>query len=123
MGDLSKNFDSSEFECRCGKCGENSPDPELVTHLQRLRDVLGLPIILTSGIRCLEYNKEVDGSENSEHLPYNGTAADVKTDSEYHRFILVKRAIEIGFTRIRLGKDFTHLGIRQGPKIGLYKNK
>ena len=37
MAKLSKNFDSSEFACKCG-CGYDTPDPELIRMLQAARD-------------------------------------------------------------------------------------
>lgn len=35
---------------------------------QELRERIGQPIIITSGVRSLILNKEVEGSENSQHL-------------------------------------------------------
>ena len=45
--------------------------------LEIIRRAAGLPIIVTSGFRCLELNKnkEVGGSETSQHL--DGQAADI----------------------------------------------
>ena len=42
--------------------------------LQPIRDILGKPIIITSGYRCQEVNKLVKGSSNSQHT--KGQAAD-----------------------------------------------
>lgn len=75
---LSEHFDSSEFACKCG-CGglHNGADinPKLVQVLERMRNILGVPLVLSCGYRCPKHNKEVGGVWNSQHL--RGTAADV----------------------------------------------
>jgi uncharacterized protein YcbK (DUF882 family) len=43
--------------------------------LQQLRDQVKVPIIITSGYRCTEYNKKIKGARNSYHL--SGDAADI----------------------------------------------
>ena len=55
MGDLSKNFSRSEFECSCG-CGFDDVSVELVELLQEIRDEIEEPIAITSACRCKEHN-------------------------------------------------------------------
>ena len=77
MGDLSKNFNRSEFACK-GKncCGHSAAvHPDLVDALQALRDHIGKPLSITSGFRCNRHNKAVGGAEQSFHTL--GMAADV----------------------------------------------
>ena len=76
---LSKNFTRDEFECQCGKCTAQMIDTELVDKLQRIREVLGVPLKITSGYRCIVHNasKNVGGSPNSKHR--YGMAADWRT--------------------------------------------
>lgn len=73
MGDISKNFDRSEFECPCG-CGFDTVDTELIEFCQSIRTQFGR-VTITSGCRCPEYNAEIGGSKNSQHL--YGRAADI----------------------------------------------
>lgn len=47
---LTKNFAKWEFACK--HCGLSNPDPSLVQALQKYRDILGVPIKITSGGRC-----------------------------------------------------------------------
>ena len=80
---LSKNFTSQEFECPCGKCKAKRQiiveiSPILVDKLQLLRDRVGEPIYITSGVRCAGYNKKIGGYSKSPHL--DGLAADIKVD-------------------------------------------
>ena len=74
---LSRNFTSEEFECKCG-CGQANMSDVLIESLQLLRDLIALPITVTSGYRCIEHNKKVGGSKGSQHL--TGRAADIKVD-------------------------------------------
>ena len=73
---LTKNFNSSEFECSCSRCKEVKIDMDHVRKLQKLRDDLGAAIHITSGYRCPEHNEEIGGAENSQHK--YGTATDIK---------------------------------------------
>lgn len=73
MGDISKNFNRSEFECKCLDCGLDTVDAELLAALQDIRDKFG-PLRITSGHRCEDHNKAIGGNANSYHL--HGRAAD-----------------------------------------------
>ena len=77
MGDLSRNFDRSEFACRGDNCcGHSAPiDPDLIAALQLLRDRIARPLTITSGFRCNRHNAAVGGADNSLHTL--GMAADV----------------------------------------------
>ena len=75
VGDLQKNFSAFEFECQCG-CGESHVSNALLDSLQDLRDLVGVPIAVTSGRRCKAHNKAVGGAKDSQHL--FGKAADIK---------------------------------------------
>lgn len=78
MGDLTRNFSRREFRCRCGRknCDAAPLDMRLVYALQQLRDLIGVPIIINSALRCREHNRKVGGARNSRHLL--GTAADIR---------------------------------------------
>jgi uncharacterized protein YcbK (DUF882 family) len=67
MGDLSRNFRTSEF--RCHHCGvELRPTDALVQVLQRARNHVGRPLIIVSGFRCPAGNAKVGGIRKSRHL-------------------------------------------------------
>jgi len=77
MGDLTLNFDRSEFACKCG-CGLDGIDMDTVRALQQIRSTIDKPIIINSGCRCEQHNITVIGSPNSRHLLKNRcTAADI----------------------------------------------
>ena len=55
MGDLSENFSKLEIMCPCS-CGADKISPVLIEKLQKVRNIIGRPIIITSGVRCEFYN-------------------------------------------------------------------
>ena len=76
---MTKNFNISEFECKCG-C-EMPPEVysniiKLANQLQILRDIVSKPIKINSAYRCEKHNKKVGGVKNSQHLL--GKAADIQ---------------------------------------------
>ena len=109
MGDLSDNFSRSEFVCKCG-CGANHISTVLVERLQRLRNFLRKPIVITSGVRCPTYNASVGGKPDSAHL--SGEAADIACLSGHTRWQM-KRIIYFWelFNRVGTGETFLHVDV------------
>ena len=115
MGDLTKNFSRHEFACHCGCCCADVV-PELVEHLQSLRDLIGQPVIVVSGCRCPTHNAAVDGARNSQHMA--GRAADVRvkgmSPAELKR--LAETILNFRYGGIGLYDTFVHLDVRpNGP--------
>ena len=98
----SKYFKKSEIECHCG-CGQCIMDGRLIEKADLLRELCGFPIIVSSWNRCKKHNKDIGGSENSSHL--RGEAIDVCCEDSKKRFILIDKALQVGFRRIGLYKD------------------
>lgn len=93
MGDLTENFDRTEFACNCG-CGLNSIHLGLVHRLQVVRDIVKEPILVNSGCRCLKRNASVGSDIGSYHLSKNGCAA---ADFEFENdpgYAMLKRVAE-----------------------------
>ena len=78
---LSKNFTLAELVVTSQRM-DNTPSPDVVANLERLaktilqpaRELLGRPMIVTSGYRSPEVNRAVGGSTHSQHMM--GQAAD-----------------------------------------------
>jgi uncharacterized protein YcbK (DUF882 family) len=79
-----KYFKRNEFECGCGKkyCNgyPSEMDKTVIDVLQRAREYFKMPILITSGLRCVQYNKIVGGIPNSKHI--YGKAADCSLNSD-----------------------------------------
>jgi uncharacterized protein YcbK (DUF882 family) len=72
---LSAHFNSSEFECSCTKCVDQFIEQDLIDKLEKVRELYGKPIVITSGYRCPDHNKAVGGKNNSTHM--SGMAVDI----------------------------------------------
>ena len=118
MGDLSKNFSRLEIMCPCS-CGANRISPLLIEKLQKVRNIIGRSIIITSGVRCEFYNASIKASMNSSHIPDEhgiGNAVDIACTNSKDRYELVEVAQKF-FKRIGIsgeGKgNCVHLDVDQ----------
>ena len=72
-------FTRAEFKCKCGgKFCDGYPaeiDMNMVKIADQIRDKIGKPITINSGLRCKTHNSNVGGVSNSQHLL--GKAADL----------------------------------------------
>lgn len=112
------NFIEDEFRCKgVGCCGGRADmDPDFMTHLQRVRDAYGHPMVVNSGYRCPEH----DRAERGAGVHPTGRAADIAVSGEkvYH---LLKIALAMGMRGIgqRQHGDyegrFMHLDDLDGP--------
>lgn len=111
MGDLTENFSTSEFACRCG-CGFTVPHYALVEALQELRDLIALPIHIASGCRCEGHNRVVGGAKNSQHI--QGKAADITCRWMAPRELRKYALMILGFKEggIGLYPGFLHVDVR-----------
>ena len=90
-------------------------DPELAEKLQRIRDVVGKKIKITSGYRCLKRNQDAGGGTNSRHR--YGMAADWRLeDRSLNPVALGILASAVGFGGIGIywyaGNMFCHADTR-----------
>lgn len=83
--------------------------PELVQKLDEARGLAGVPFPIGSGLRTPDKNAAVGGVENSAHL--TGEAADIRCTDSVKRLKMLKAFLQVGFTRIGIGKDFIHVDI------------
>ena len=114
MGDLSRNFNRSEFACKCG-CGFDTPAPDLVDLLQAVRDQFG-PVVITSGCRCPSHNKRIGGAPKSYHM--TGQAADIRAvgwpDKVVYEWLRVNYPGRFGFI---LEPSWVHIDVRGGAPL------
>ena len=109
---ITRNFSTIEFQCKCGKCKKQYISRSHVEKLQELRDYFGQPVYPTSGYRCPAHNKAEGGKKKSQHP--KGVATDITV-----LHVIPERVAEYAESRFNgLGryKDFTHLDSRKGHK-------
>lgn len=109
-----KHFKRSEFACKCGKYCNGfpvEPDEKLVRFLDGLREKFGVPVTITSGVRCRQHNANVNGASRSQHML--GNAADIKVRGVDPVDVYEYADEEFGKSGgVGLYKSFTHVDVR-----------
>lgn len=105
-----KWFTLEEFKCHhCGSLPPAGMSPVLLQKLDDLREMLGRPIIVSSGYRCPVHNENVGGVPNSQHVL--GKAADIWSPNISPAY-LAKLAERIGFDGIGIYSSWIHVDVR-----------
>lgn len=112
---LSEHFSTIEFDCSCSECSYTFIDEELIDLLQKMRDILGCPITVTSGYRCEHKQTELQaaGFETAKKSSHkDGRAADLWT-GKHSGEELEKVARDVGFMAVGVGETFAHVDTRK----------
>lgn len=80
--------------------------PELVSMLDKAREVAGVPFKINSGFRTPEQNEKAGGVKDSAHM--SGLAVDISCTNDVNRWAIINSLISVGFTRIGVAKTFIH---------------
>ena len=116
---LSKHFNSQEFECPCNKCKVQYIDETLIQKLEIVREKFGKAIRITSGYRCPDHNKAIGGKDNSSHmaaLAGDITPVIITLDSLDELYEICYNVFDnVGDGRI---KKFIHVDVREPKKTG-----
>jgi uncharacterized protein YcbK (DUF882 family) len=119
MGDITANFSRNEFACKgVGCCGGSAPiNIDLVKALQNLRDLAGVPLVISSGFRCNTHNRNVGGVSNSQHVTGFGVDVLIPEGFTIGKIEeLARRVQSFKMGGIGLYSSWIHLDIRtNGP--------
>lgn len=119
---LSPHFSTDEFTCPCknAECADQMIAMLLIEKLQKLRDLLGDPITITSGFRCGEHQAELTarGCETARGVSQHelGHAADILSSQFQKLADLVPKE----FKAIGYSNRFLHVDLR-APKERIWK--
>lgn len=104
-----RHFLPYEFACQCGACnrGYEEMQDSFLVMLDAARDLAAVPFHLTSAYRCPAHNEAVGGVDGSAHT--RGYAVDVRARDSVTRYQVVRGAIQAGFNRIGVAREFVHL--------------
>ena len=94
---------------------------QLAYKLETVRSILGYPLVISSGYRCLELNRAIGSKDTSAHV--KGLAADFicpkygipETVFEY---LLTKKELkydQLILEKLR-GKSWIHIGLKENPE-------
>lgn len=108
----------AEFRCKCGRaeCDAVLPQQEFIKRLDELRARMGVPLLLTSGSRCVRHNIEVGGAPNSAHL--HGLACDIDTTNldAVGKLKIKSIACDL-FEGIGVGRTMIHVDLKHATKL------
>ena len=104
-----KYFSESEF-CACTpSCSLQDMDQEFMNKLDQLRELAGIPLVINSAFRSVQYEKTKGRNGTSAHVL--GLAIDIRCNNSQNRFKVLESALKLGFKRIGVAKSFIHLDI------------
>lgn len=106
-----KWFKMSEFDSPDQPGSGELMEPAVVQALDIARDIYGFPMVVTSGFRTIEYNRQLieqgyNASPKSSHLL--GWAVDIAVPNSERRFLMLEALLDAGFHRIGVGDSFIH---------------
>lgn len=114
---LTKNFNISEFKCKCGRKHNILNSTEEVNMLQKITDLVGADYVtISSGYRCAAHDRSVGGSGSGPHT--GGFAADcrfVKNGKAISTKLLSCIAQDLGFmgiANITSNYEWIHLDMK-----------
>lgn len=106
---MSKHFTVKELSCHCG-CGYRITDPDLIDKIDRIRDIVGQELIVSSPARCKAYNALIGGAPDSAHV--RAKAIDFRCYDSNLRYKIVGAAYQVGIRRIEWGtKTWVHIDV------------
>lgn len=83
---------------------------EIIKRLENAREIAGIPIVITSGLRTPETNQSTVGAvEDSSHL--TGLAVDMRISESRQRFLMVSALLQVGFKRLGVYDKHIHADI------------
>lgn len=112
---------------------DNTPDKDSIERLTTLivevldpaRELLGKPIMVTSGYRCSELNSKVGGQPNSQHT--KGEAADLQCYNNKYLFDIIRENLTfdqiILETKDLFDKNGNKTGVKEWVHISYRKGK
>ena len=124
---MAPNFTPWEFRCKCNICQAIILDLMLPVTLERMRGMIGRPIVIESGYRCPRYNEVLiqeglPASKVSKHIM--GTAADIYVVGDNLQKIdghtLARYAYLAGFRAIGVAPSWIHVDLRQPQRWALW---
>lgn len=96
-------------------------NPVTLRKLDKARELAGIPFIISSGYRTINWEKHRGRSGRSAHTL--GMAVDVAFKTIAQRDAIIKAAIKAGFTRIGIASNFVHLDNADEADPVLYATK
>lgn len=102
-----KYFKEEEFRKATPSCSLSDMDEDFMQLLDVSREIAGIPFVINSAYRSVEYEKKKGRSGNSRHT--KGIAVDIRCRTNGERYLIVASLLIAGFRRIGIGSNFIHV--------------
>jgi len=116
-----------DWQCRCEdiEClGKTTPPGDLIYEsAQALIRATDGRAIISSGVRCEDYNERVGGSANSRHLPRHADAVDLVAEGILRRdlWIVAMRVLPLSIMCVGIYPWGMHLDTRGEHHLWVYR--
>lgn len=111
-------FTEEEFEHATPSCSLSDMDSHFMCLLDTARYIAGVPFIINSAYRSVDYELKKKRSGKSMHTL--GQAVDLKCVDSNTRFKILAALFVVGFTGIGIGTSFIHVDTRPYPLVWTY---
>lgn len=114
---IHSRFTEADFACKCGTgCGKGykDMDSDFLMKLFKLRDHVGLPMVITSAYRC---DKHPESKRRPTSAHTTGHAVDFKVLDGKAAFMFMTSALAVGLTRIGWNQDHNFFHIDAAPNL------
>lgn len=109
----------------CHHCGICHIEPSLISALEELRKIVGKPLTVTCGYRCVTHNNETGGTRDSMHI--RGKAADITFAGPLSALYVNAESVDAfhgGGIGVYPDEGFIHVDVRDGSaRWGRVKGK
>lgn len=103
------HFKESDWQGCNPPCQSSDLSPELIDKLEYARVLCGIPLIVTSAYRSVEYEHSKGRSGSSSHC--KGLAVDISCYDSVRRRIIIQNLLRAGFKRLGVASTFIHADI------------
>ena len=105
----SEFFAEAEFQRCSPSCSLQDMTQEAMDIFDAVRRRAGIPLVINCAYRSPKWDRTMGRSGNSAHT--RGLALDIRANASETRMRIVSAALEVGVSRIGIGKGFVHLDI------------
>ena len=105
----SKYFSEKEFNRCTPSCSLQDMNQDFMNKLDKLRELSGIPLVINSAFRTIQYEKSKGRNGTSAHV--SGVAIDIRCNDSQNRFKVLEGALKLGFRRIGVANSFIHVDI------------
>lgn len=102
-------FSENDFKRACPACSLSDMSCDLLDRLDSARAIAGVPFVVNSAYRSLEYERKKGRSGTSSHT--KGLAVDLKCADSVTRWKMLHALLAVGIRRIGVAKTFLHVDI------------